>query len=495
MTIEDIKLLIKGDEHRTLELKKTTGELKDGMKSACAFLNTEGGCLIFGIAPVSLKITGQQVTDSTQREIAQELAKIEPAIDARPEYVELPDSDSRQLIVFHFDKWKDGQVPYTYQGCPYYRIESTTKQMPRDMYNERLRRSSPVKFAWDAQIADGIAISDLSEERIRGAVRSGVAGGRINASAESDSVETLLTKFKLLQNGKPTNAAVALFGANVDGYPQLRLRMARFRGTDKMEFIDNKSTSGNFFDLLDAGIEFCFKHLNLSGKIVGLRREEHLDIPFEALREALTNALCHRRYDDLSTTVSLAIYDDRVEITNPGCFTHGLTPANIKQSHDSFPYNHTIAQVLFLSTYLENWGTGVNRMVDLCRKQGLPEPEYQSDGYTVKIIFWKSAKKVDSKNGTVNGTVSGTVNGKNAPVNVGVNTEDVGVNSDDVGVNGTLNGTLNDRQRQNTTNQKLTEKLIENAPINDENAPKKEKDAPVNAPVNGESAPVNAPVC
>ena len=116
----------------------------------------------------------------------------------------------------------------------------------------------------------------------------------------------------------------------------------------------------------------------------------------------------------MSATVSLGIYDDRVEITNPGCFTHGLTPANIKQSHDSFPYNHTIAQVLFLSTYLENWGTGVNRMVDLCRKQGLPEPEYQSDGYTVKIIFWKSAQKTNDGNGTVD-----------TPVNVGVNEQSV----------------------------------------------------------------------
>ena len=156
-----------------------------------------------------------------------------------------------------------------------------------------------------------------------------------------------------------------------------------------MEFIDNKQATGNFFDLLDAGIEFCFKHLNLSGKVVGLRREEHLDIPVEALREALTNSLCHRRYDDPRTSVSLAIYDDRVEIVNPGCFTNGLTPENIKESHESFPYNHLIAQVLYLSTYLESWGTGVRRMIELCHEQGLPEPEYQSDGYTVKIVFWK----------------------------------------------------------------------------------------------------------
>lgn len=65
MTIDDIKKLIASDELRTLEQKKSTGELKDGMHSACAFLNTEGGWSIFGVAPSSLKIIGQEVTDKT----------------------------------------------------------------------------------------------------------------------------------------------------------------------------------------------------------------------------------------------------------------------------------------------------------------------------------------------------------------------------------------------------------------------------------------------
>ncbi len=71
MTIEDIRALVAADESRTLELKKSTGELKDGMHSACAFLNSDGGWLIFGVAPKSLKIVGQEVTDKTQQEIAQ----------------------------------------------------------------------------------------------------------------------------------------------------------------------------------------------------------------------------------------------------------------------------------------------------------------------------------------------------------------------------------------------------------------------------------------
>ncbi len=68
MDIEDLKALIASDESKTLELKKSTGELKDGMHAACAFLNTEGGWLIFGVTPKSLKLIGQEVTDSTQRD-------------------------------------------------------------------------------------------------------------------------------------------------------------------------------------------------------------------------------------------------------------------------------------------------------------------------------------------------------------------------------------------------------------------------------------------
>lgn len=103
MTFDDIKILIASDESRTLELKKTTGELKDGMHSACAFLNTEGGWLFFGVAPKSLKIIGQEVTDTTQREIAQALAGLAPTVDAHIEYIDVPDYPGNKVIAMHFD--------------------------------------------------------------------------------------------------------------------------------------------------------------------------------------------------------------------------------------------------------------------------------------------------------------------------------------------------------------------------------------------------------
>ena len=159
--------------------------------------------------------------------------------------------------------------------------------------------------------------------------------------------------------------------------------------------------------LLDAGIAFCFRHLSLSGEVKGLLREEHLEIPLEALREALTNALCHRRYDDPRATVSLAIFDDRLEITNPGRLPVPLTPETIKQPHGSYPYNLRIAQVLYLSTNLERWGTGVSRMVELCREQGVPEPEYMTDGHEVKIVFKKKYQNNSDENKNVNVGSSG----------------------------------------------------------------------------------------
>ena len=358
MTFEDYKHLIAGDEHRTLELKKSTGELIDGMHTACAFLNTDGGWLIFGVTPTSLKIVGQQVTDNTQREIANALGKLEPAVNILVDYVEVPNSKGNKLICMHFDGYTFGCRPYTYDGRPYYKVESTTKIMPREMFEERLRMSRPSFYSWEQQVASGISVSDLSEQRIRGAIRLGVEGGRINPSAMTEPIEMVLDKLQLLSDGKPNNGALALFGININD-ARFNLRMARFRGVDKNEFIDNQKVKGNFFELLDAGMAFFFKWLALSGKIVGLYN------------------IC----------IGIAIYDDRIEIESPGKFPPQITPENIKQEHGSFPHNPIMADFLFKTTFLESWGSGAGRIIDACKAQGLPEPRWEErTGYVVLIL-------------------------------------------------------------------------------------------------------------
>lgn len=196
MTIDDIKKLISSDESRTLELKKSTGELKDGMHSACAFLNTEGGWLIFGVAPKSLKIMGQDVTDNTQREIALALGGLEPSVDIRVEYVDVPEYPGNKVIAMHFDGWVWGERPHTFHGCPYYKVESTTKVMPQGMYDERIRAHKPQMYAWEREVTDGVELADLNIDRIRGCIRAGVEGGRVPESAIN---ETCRTHFKQME--------------------------------------------------------------------------------------------------------------------------------------------------------------------------------------------------------------------------------------------------------------------------------------------------------
>lgn len=107
------------------------------------------------------------------------------------------------------------------------------------------------------------------------------------------------------------------------------------------------------------------------------------------MREALINALCHRQYDQPGGSVSLAIYDDRVEIINPGKFPNAITPESIKLPHDSFPFNPVIADVLYLSTYLESWGSGAKRIIDACKENGIPDPVWQSQNGCVSIVFFR----------------------------------------------------------------------------------------------------------
>ena len=381
MDYEELERLISKDETKNIELKKSTGELREGMHSACAFLNSDGGILVFGVTP-SLKILGQIVSESTRRDIAQALAGIEPAVSPVIEYVNLPDKPNLQVIVLRFNPWVYGQKPYTFHGKPYYRLESITKAMPRDMFEERLRQNFPHQFSWEMRVADKITIGDLDEKKIRGLVRLGVEERRISEESLSEPIEVILEKWDLLDNGKVRNAAAFLFSRKKPIFYEIRL--ARFRGTDKNYFIDNQQAFGNFFELLDAGMGFFFKHLSLSGEIKGIMREEHLDVPVKALREALINALCHRDYDIHQCSIGIAIYDDRIEIESPGLLPHQLTPKTIKRVHKSFPRNEVLANVLYQTTYLERWGSGVKRIIDVCKEEGSPEPFWTEEaGYTV----------------------------------------------------------------------------------------------------------------
>lgn len=141
---------------------------------------------------------------------------------------------------------------------------------------------------------------------------------------------------------------------------------------------------------------FFFKHLSLSGKIEGLYREEELEIPYKALRECCTNALCHRLYHRPGSSVGIAIYDDRVEIENSGTFPPDITMEKLLSGHNSEPQNLIIANVLYKSEVLESWGRGIGLMISECRRVGIPDPEFHTDGNSVWVVFRYTRKAVGS---------------------------------------------------------------------------------------------------
>lgn len=391
ITIDDIKKLISKNETRTLELKKTTSELHKGMETACAFLNSDGGWLIFGIAP-SLKIDGQNVTDNTRQEIANAIRKIEPAIDVEVEYIELPDKSDFYVIAIYFDSNNFKNGPYSFDGRAFYKVESTTALMPRQMYEERLKLSNPKRFSWENTPNQEINVDDIDTELLYQTLHDGIGSRRIHASAMTlQEPKQIMQKLGVARkDGAILNAANALFGKEPSLiHTQCKIRLARFEGTDKRVFRDQTICEGNLFEQYDAVIDFCLKHLNLAGRMDSKFRQDTLTVPYEAIKEATINMLCHRSWSAENLTPSLAIYDDRMVFQNPGTFPIDMTWKDFVENQiGSIPANPTIANVFYRRGTMEAWGRGIGLIMESCKEQGLPFPEIQVISPFVNLTIW-----------------------------------------------------------------------------------------------------------
>lgn len=393
LTVDDIKKLIAKGETRTLELKKTTGELSKGMETACAFLNSDGGWLMFGITP-SLKIDGQNVTDATRQEIANALRKIEPVIDVEVEYVELPDKPGFYVVAIYFDSNNFKNGPYSFDGRPFYKVESTTSSMPRQMYEERLRLSNPSRFSWENASCAEISVDDIDTELLFQTLHDGIGSRRIHASAMTlHSPTKIMVKLGVAKkDGTILNAANVLFGKEPSIlHPQCKVRLARFEGVDKRIFRDQAVCEGNLFEQYDAVMDFCLKHLNLSGRMDRKFRKDTLTVPYEAIKEATINMLCHRSWTAENTTPSLAVYDDRMVFQNPGAFPMGMTWKDfVDDQIGSIPANPTIANVFYRRGTMEAWGRGIGLIMESCKEQRIPKPEIKVVPPFVNLTIWFS---------------------------------------------------------------------------------------------------------
>jgi ATP-dependent DNA helicase RecG len=384
MNIEQLKSLIQQGESYNLEFKKSTTQLKSAFETVCAFLNGEGGTVLIGVTDKG-QIVGQDVTDNTCQEIAREIHKIEPP--AQCEIIYVPIADKKHVIVINILPGK--HAPYVYDGRAFERNQTTVSRMTQHRYDQLVSRRFQHNFSWEKLAADGYSIQDLDKDLILGVVRKAVEGGRMPEDALRQEMPELVAALQLTMNGQLINAAVALFGKNVmPNYPQCQLKMARFKGLDRSEFLDSDIQYGNIFKLLESSMLFVKRHLPLAAKIEEgkLERVETPIIPFEAIREAIINSLSHRDYGDRSGSIGLAIYDDRMEIFSTGGLLPDVTLAKIKSGY-SKPTNPLIADVLYRCNLIEKWGRGVPKMISSCKAANDPEPTFISDQLEFKVIF------------------------------------------------------------------------------------------------------------
>jgi ATP-dependent DNA helicase RecG len=399
-----IQSLVKQGETQTIEFKKSTAQLHAAFETVCAFLNTFGGSVLIGVTNEG-KIIGQEVTDNTRQEIARELSKIEPKPSVEVIYSHL--EANKYVIVIQANL--NHYLPYVYDSRPFYRNQTTTIRMLQPHYEQLLAEREQLNYSWESVLSKIYTMESLDYEEIRKTIVQAVEANRVPIDALNENTEQILIRLKLLKGKNLTNAAIVLFAKEtMPDYPQCMIKMARFKGTDKnAEFIDNQRIYRNAFKIMSAANDFIIRHLPIAS-FFDKAMWERIDkpaLPVLAVREAVINAICHRDYSELSASVSLAIYDDRLEIWNNGSLSPKLKIEDLKKVHESHPRNRLIAKIFYDRKLIEGWGTGTTKMKSLCEDQGLSEPiflEY-SNGFSVVFNFKEpmGASKPIETNGTL----------------------------------------------------------------------------------------------
>ena len=197
-----------------------------------------------------------------------------------------------------------------------------------------------------------------------------------------------MNRLNLVQDAKPNNTAIILFGKDPQKFfPQIKIRAGRLKGIEGLDFIDMKVLEGAIPELREKAMNFIAEHIKHGVFFDANRRYDKWEYPLRAIEEVLNNALAHRNYFS-NAEIQLSIYDNRIEVWNPGELPMQLKPEDLKREHKSIPRNKLLADKLFLIKFIEQWGKGTNRIVYEMKQSNLPEPEFRnlSGGFEVTLI-------------------------------------------------------------------------------------------------------------
>lgn len=372
--------LLKEEESKTFEFKENTANLDRIIKTVIAFANTAGGKILIGVRDGTKDIIGVKESLQDERRLANAIADtIAPLIMPDIHIVSWRDKELVLVNVPH------GTGPYYLksQGVEkgtYVRLGSTNRLADGSMVMELQRLSENRTF--DELPAIGSSVEDLDLEEIKNRFKQ---VHKKFSEASAISLKLLVKKHNQLI---PTNGAILLWGKNREEvFPEVVIRCVRFLGTTKGEALDHQDISTYLPDAIDEIMNFIRRNTRLKAEFGEIRRKDIPEYPPIVIREAIINALIHTDYNMTGSHVQVAIYDDRLEISNPGCLPFGLTLQEALQGMSQLR-NKVIGRVFKELELIEQWGSGFRRIRENCAKRGLKEPLLEEIGYFFRITIF-----------------------------------------------------------------------------------------------------------
>ena len=261
-------------------------------------------------------------------------------------------------------------------GGVYVRVAGTTRLADEYMIKELLFEGS--NRYYDQALCTGLNVTDEDIDALCKAMKEqAVKNARTEEQKASikDVGRQQLRSWGILieRDGKdyPSNAFAILTGN--DGL-HIATQCGVFKGTTKAVFVDRREYTGPLWEQIDEAFQFVLRNIHLGATIVGIYRQDIYEIPPDAIRELIINAMVHRSYLDHGT-IQVAVYDNLLEITSPGKLPMGQTMERMKEGYSKIR-NEALAHAFAYMNLIEHWGSGIPRIIDKVKAAGLREPEF-----------------------------------------------------------------------------------------------------------------------
>ncbi len=371
-------------EGQRLECKRSLAELEDGVGSVVAFANAEGGTLLFGVRGNGT-IVGVTLGANTRERVVNTIVdNTDPPLYPQVEYL---DVDGRTVIAVTVAAGHDR--PHLAYGRAYRRVGAVTAQLSRDEQRRLLLESRP---RFDDQ-PSGASLDDIDPARMRRFLEMAVRRGRLPEASTELPVTEALRRLKVLRvvddHLTPTMAAVLLFAREPQHLaPQSVVGLARFPGVSKgtTQIVDRADVEGDLAEIIDRAEAFVRRNTRIAAKIYHAQRMEITEYPYPAIREAIANAVIHRDYWQAGSRAQVAVYADRIEVESPGGLLPPVTVENLGHTPPIWR-NPDLAGLLYRLGYIEQFGTGIERMRRDMHAHGLPEPRFAAGPGWFRAIF------------------------------------------------------------------------------------------------------------